>query len=245
MAAYIYQQYYNVHVGVSPTWPLEAAVDFLPEGTPSVFAIADIHGDYKRALAALVHAGVVNTSGEWTAGNATLVQTGDIVDRGPDTRMLYAWMRNLTIQAKAQGGQVIHLYGNHEYMNAMHDWRYVDEGDFASFPEPRERNRLSAFSTYGEIGSDWLLDYTITYLDPFYRAHFMHAGLSTEFATVETDRIGQKFMRNLLNGKRSHMQWEEIESWFWGPEGPMWYRGLRTLLFTLLMLSTARLRTST
>jgi hypothetical protein len=39
------------------------------------------------------------------------VQTGDIVDRGPDTQKLYRWMRNLTEQAEIQGGKVVKLWG--------------------------------------------------------------------------------------------------------------------------------------
>jgi hypothetical protein len=40
---------------------------------PPLFSMADIHGDYPRALAALVHAGVVDEQGDWKAGNATFV----------------------------------------------------------------------------------------------------------------------------------------------------------------------------
>jgi hypothetical protein len=42
---------------------------------PPLFAIADIHGDYPRALAALIHAGVVDEQGDWKAGNATFVRS--------------------------------------------------------------------------------------------------------------------------------------------------------------------------
>lgn len=47
--------------------------DHIDLSTPSLFAMADIHGDYPRAQAALVHAGVVDESGNWKAGNATFV----------------------------------------------------------------------------------------------------------------------------------------------------------------------------
>lgn len=36
--------------------------------------MADIHGDYPKALAALIHAGVVDKNGDWKAGNATFVR---------------------------------------------------------------------------------------------------------------------------------------------------------------------------
>lgn len=111
----------------------------------------------------------------------------------------------------------------------MHDWRYVDEGDLHSFPEPVEKTRLEAFSTHGSIGSDWLLDYAVTYRDPVYRAHFMHAGLDMTHALLDTNAIGQQFMRTLLSGKRHHEAWTKEESWFWSNDGPMWYRGYALL----------------
>ena len=49
--------------------------DHINKSIPPLFSIADIHGDYPRALAALVHAGVVDQQGNWNAGNATFVKT--------------------------------------------------------------------------------------------------------------------------------------------------------------------------
>lgn len=43
--------------------------------------------------------------------NILQVQTGDVVDRGPDTQKLYKWMRKLTEQAAEQGGKVVKLWG--------------------------------------------------------------------------------------------------------------------------------------
>ena len=43
---------------------------------PSLFSMADIHGDYPKALAALIHAGVVDENGDWAAGNSTFVSCG-------------------------------------------------------------------------------------------------------------------------------------------------------------------------
>jgi hypothetical protein len=49
--------------------------DHLDTSIPSLFSMADIHGDYPRALAALFHAGVVDAQGDWKAGSATFVCT--------------------------------------------------------------------------------------------------------------------------------------------------------------------------
>ena len=47
----------------------------------ALFAIGDLHGDLERARAALRLCGLANTTA-WTGRQATLVQTGDLVDRG-------------------------------------------------------------------------------------------------------------------------------------------------------------------
>jgi hypothetical protein len=173
------------------------------------------------------------------------VQTGDVVDRGPDTQKLYRWTRRLTTQAEEQGGKVIKLWGyvseppqlkvsnerfrNHEFMNAMHDWRYVHEGDLKSFPVPHEQSRLEAFSLNGSIGSDWIIDYGVTYLDPVMKAHFMHAGLDHAHAVGFNESVGIGFMKKLLGGHREGKYWSTAERHFWGSSGPMWYRGYATL----------------
>lgn len=171
------------------------------------------------------------------------------MDRGPDTQKLYRWTRKLTEQAKEQGGKVVKLWGyarsdspppikyklltiqcrNHEFMNAMYDWRYVDQGDLESFPVPHEQKRMEAFSLQGSIGSDWMLDYGVTYLDPTMKAHFMHAGLDYQHAVGFNESLGIGFMEKLLAGQRHARQWSTEEHDFWSGDGPMWYRGYALL----------------
>jgi cleavage and polyadenylation specificity factor subunit 3 len=191
---------------------------------PSLYAMADIHGDFSRATKALQHAGVLNGL-EWALpAGSRFVQTGDIVDRGRDTLRLYAFMRNLTVQAEAAGGQVFKLWGNHEYMNALLDWRYVDGGDYATWPS-REA-RVASFSSGGDIFEDWMIDYEVTYRDPVYRVHFMHAGLHPDYRAFDrVDSVGRAFMRRAGDGHRSHAEWTTEELEFWSSDGPMWFRG--------------------
>jgi hypothetical protein len=114
-------------------------------------------------------------------------------------------------------------------MNAMHDWRYVHPGDLESFPVPHERTRLEAFSLNGSIGSDWMRDYGVTYLDPVMKAHFMHAGLDYEHSLAFNESVGIGFMEKLLGGHRERLHWSHFEEHFWENLGPMWYRGYATL----------------
>ena len=41
-----------------------------------IYAISDIHGDYKQALKLLQQHGVVDIDGNWVAGDSTLVCNG-------------------------------------------------------------------------------------------------------------------------------------------------------------------------
>lgn len=69
--AIIYKQQSFLHEEV--TLERLAPEENIDTSVPSLFSMADIHGDYPRALAALVHAGVVNENGDWKAGNSTFV----------------------------------------------------------------------------------------------------------------------------------------------------------------------------
>lgn len=109
--------------------------DYRWEGVDRIVAIGDLHGDYEGYIAVLEAAGVVNERGRWIAGDTHLVQTGDIADRGPDTRRIIDHLRQLARQARRRGGAVHHLIGNHEAMNVYGDLRYVSEGEFAAFAD--------------------------------------------------------------------------------------------------------------
>lgn len=98
-----------------------------------IVAIGDVHGDYAAYLGALQGAGLVDRRGRWIGGEAHLVQTGDIPDRGPDTRRIIAHLATLSREAQKHGGRVHHLLGNHEAMNVYGDLHYVVEGEYTAF----------------------------------------------------------------------------------------------------------------
>jgi hypothetical protein len=102
-------------------------------GVERVVAIGDIHGDYNNYIRALEAAGLVDRKGKWSGGAAHLVQTGDIPDRGPDTRKIMEHLDKLAKQADRKGGQVHSLIGNHEAMNVYGDLRYVTTEEFSAF----------------------------------------------------------------------------------------------------------------
>ncbi|NND44096.1 MAG: protein-tyrosine-phosphatase [Xanthomonadales bacterium] len=111
------------------------------EGVERIVAVGDLHGDYEQYMKVLRSAGLVNARGKWTGGETHLVQTGDVPDRGPDTRRIIDHLADLKEQAERKGGRVHTLIGNHEAMNSYGDVRYVHPGEFEAF-RGRDSKRL-------------------------------------------------------------------------------------------------------
>jgi hypothetical protein len=98
-----------------------------------VVAVGDVHGDLAQFTGVLRSAGVIDRDNNWSGGKTHLVQDGDLFDRGPDSRKLIELLMKLEKQARAAGGEVHCLIGNHETMNLYGDWRYVSAADYASY----------------------------------------------------------------------------------------------------------------
>lgn len=107
--------------------------DYHWTGVERVVAIGDLHGDYEQYLNVMRSAGLIDKKGKWSGGKTHLVQTGDITDRGADSRKIIDHLLKVAKQAKKKGGYVHLLIGNHETMNVVGDLRYVTEGEFKAF----------------------------------------------------------------------------------------------------------------
>lgn len=83
---------------------------------PPLWVMADVHGALTKLWVLLQQAGLVDASGTWTGGRAHLVFLGDYLDRGPDGVGVIRLIRRLEVEARAAGGQVTALLGNHEVM---------------------------------------------------------------------------------------------------------------------------------
>jgi Calcineurin-like phosphoesterase len=86
------------------------------DGVGRIVAVGDIHGAYDGFVRILRAAGVIDQRERWI-GNATyLVQTGDVVDRGAQSRRAMDLLRRLERDAPKKKGRVVALIGNHETM---------------------------------------------------------------------------------------------------------------------------------
>ncbi len=109
-----------------------------------LIAIGDIHGDLGAFQDILQAAQLVDADMRWIGGDATLVQTGDFTDRGPDVLEIMDLLLSLEEQAEAAGGRVVVLLGNHEAMNLLGLTRDVNPEIYASLATPEAVARRDA-----------------------------------------------------------------------------------------------------
>jgi len=91
--------------------------------------VGDVHGDLRGLREILLHARVTDHSGHWAGGSTILIQTGDVIDRGPHSRGAVSLLRRLQQEAAASAGVVVRCVGNHELMLLQGHYRYVNFSD--------------------------------------------------------------------------------------------------------------------
>ena len=109
------------------------ADDWKFSGINRIVAVSDIHGAYDAVVATFQKAGIIDNNLAWVGGESHLVITGDLLDRGPDSRKVMDLIMRLEREAPRAGGQVHQLLGNHEVMNLIGDVRYVADSEYEAF----------------------------------------------------------------------------------------------------------------
>lgn len=115
----------------SPAPAADSACDV--RGVERIVAVGDVHGAYDNFVSVLRLAGLVDEKLRWSGGRAHLVQTGDVLDRGPDSRKAMDLLMRLEKESRKAGGRVHALIGNHELMNLLGDLRYVSPREVEAF----------------------------------------------------------------------------------------------------------------
>src|SRR5579864_8985262 len=188
------------------------------DGIERIVAVGDVHGAYEQFVQILKVAGLIDDRLHWSGGRTHLVQTGDVVDRGPDSRKAIDLLRQLIDEAPKAGGAVHALLGNHEAMRMLGDMRYVNAGEYQAFVTPRSETlrrqyvlqspderpvaetplglveMRTAFGRDGEYGK-WLRS-----LDAVMKINgvlFMHGSLSLKTAARSCDDMNEQIRREL------------------------------------------------
>lgn len=104
--------------------PATAPESVLP-AAEKLFVVSDIEGEWSALVKLLVAGKVIDENYAWTFGKGHVVYLGDLFDRGAHVVECLWLLYELEAKARAAGGAVHFVLGNHEVMNFVGDFRYV------------------------------------------------------------------------------------------------------------------------
>lgn len=231
------------------TRPVHAAPSCEIDGVDRIVAIGDVHGAYDRFVDLLQRSGLVDARLRWTGGRAHLVQLGDVVDRGPDSRKALDLLRDLEVDARRSGGAVHPLLGNHEVMRMLGDLRFTVPGEFAAFVTPQsarlragfiaqaprnDRDRIAKDTPLGWVEMRTAIGRSGDY-GRWLRAHdvvvringivFLHGGISPKNAGLSCNDINTQVRRD-MGDDEEETRANPLSTLAASDDGPLWYRGL-------------------
>ena len=108
------------------------------ENVPRLVAFSDVHGAYDQLRELLSDLELIDGENRWIGGETHLVSTGDLLDRGAESRKVMDLLMDLQNQAEASGGRVHVVLGNHELMNLYGDLRYVIDSEYLAYAGDRD-----------------------------------------------------------------------------------------------------------
>lgn len=166
--------------------------------------VGDIHGELDGVREILCNAGLIDDNDNWSGGDCILIQTGDVIDRGPCSREAVNLLRKLQQEAADAKGEVIRLCGNHELMLLQNNFSYVNFNDpetlIAELTEEIARGDVRASYSDGE-------------------RLYSHAGLRSAIREILVDKLkpakpkskSNKINLSLLSGYINRIFKESVE----------------------------------
>ncbi len=200
----------------------------------SLFIVGDIHGEWETMLATFRNAGLIDAAHHWSGGRAHLAVLGDMMSRGEDVTRVLWFLHGLERQARAAGGRVHIVLGNHELMVMLGDLRYVQPKEtrlaelrgttYSNLYDPRTTllgRWLSSkpgmvrigdvLVAHGGVSAEYL-DYSVQSYDDTLAAY-----VGQELFAVWDDTTAVVQMDSVTFGR--------IVDFFWGENSVFWYRG--------------------
>jgi hypothetical protein len=192
------------------------------DSSPYWAAVSDIHGQAGLYVHLLKTHGIVDAAGNWAWGRGVLVIAGDVFSRGPSVTEALWQIYRLEQQARAAGGSVHLVLGNHEVMTLSGDLRYLHP-KYRDVVEVLNSSYDKLYDADTELGR-WLRQRaTIFKLGD---SVFLHGGLHPELAGQQIDlpAMNARFRANLGLSREERSKDPEAKALF-GRDGPIWYRG--------------------
>ena len=186
--------------------------------------LSDIEGNFDAFRKLLQSSGVIDDKYNWTFGDGHLVCVGDFFDRGEQVTEVLWLIYLLEEKARAQGGYVHFILGNHEILNLSSDLRYAKE----KYKHATRMLNLKYEDLYGpnsELGR-WLR--TKNVIEKIGNILYTHGGISQEINNLS---YGITEMNELIRPKYASRDSFKVNNnipalrvLFSSASSPFWYR---------------------
>ncbi|WP_152620413.1 metallophosphoesterase, partial [Pedobacter lusitanus] len=212
-----------------PDWNFSVKLQPVLENEPAefrqpdrIFALSDIEGEFEAFRALLIANKVIDKHYNWIFGKGHVVICGDLFDRGKEVPATIWLLYKLEQDAKAKGGYLHTILGNHDIMNLSGDLRYV-------VPEYFENARLmgldykALYAQNTELGR-WLRSKNL--IEKIGDNLCLHAGVAPVINTLnmnvselnskcrpyydkakQVKQLTDSVVRKLFDGTRSSLFW--------------------------------------
>lgn len=160
-------------VSLKPTLTTEPYSYTLPQ---KFLAVSDIEGEMAAFVMLLKDSGVIDANYNWAFGQGHLFISGDMFDRGKYVTESLWLLYKLESEAETAGGKVHFVLGNHDIMNIIGDFRYVN-AKYTANAALMSETLLSLYAEDTELGR-WIRTKNI--IEQAEQFVFLHGGISPQ-----------------------------------------------------------------
>ncbi len=187
----------------------------------NLLVLSDIEGNFGALRKLLLANKVINEDFKWKFDDGHLVLIGDFFDRGQQVTEVLWFIYYLEEKAKADGGYVHFILGNHEIMNLSGDLRYVHKKYFDNASLLTQKY-ISLYDENSELGR-WLRTKNI--VEKIGDIVFTHGGISGSINRMNISiPYINKLARPYYADSTFNYKDKRLDT-ILGDLGPFWYRG--------------------
>jgi hypothetical protein len=183
--------------------------------------LSDIEGNFEAFRKLLQGNKVIDENFDWKFGDGQLVLVGDFFDRGHQVTELLWFIYYLEDKAKADGGYIHFILGNHEIMNLSGDLRYLNQ-KYIDNAGLLNQQYVSLYDENSELGR-WLR--TKNVVEKIGDIVFAHGGISgyinrMNISVPEINTLSRPYYADSM-----YVYADPRSDTLFGNLGPFWYRG--------------------
>lgn len=188
-----------------------------------MFILSDIEGNFDSFYSLLLNNGIIDTSLSWTFNKGHLVLIGDFLDRGNQVIETLWLIHKLEQEAKANGGYVHFILGNHEILNLKGDTKYMHR-KYKSTTKLLNIDSSLLWGSKSYLGQ-WLRTKNI--VEKIGDILFVHGGISQQVNSKMylLNEINTRYRDELRKAEDVSTPGYDDTASILGSMGPLWYRG--------------------